>query len=512
MTRASARPGFLARLGIRLALGAALAGAIGPAMGQITISQVSENGEHTQLLAYVSPGIVAREHGPVFEAALADRPLKVVGAAPVDPSGGLSMILAVDISQSMRHVGFDRVRGELGSVLAQLPATSRAALLTIGALVRIPVDFGPVQKVADEIARLMPDEPDTALNDALIQAQSLAARDAAQAPLRHVVLLVTDGVDDDKKAIGSREMLAAVGKGGIPIYAVALTRAAEWRQQQAGLAPFAEVVRASGGMFLQSRPEDLRATLQNLLGKALDADVVTIDCTGCRRDGELRKLLVREKLAAGESVAERDLALFPQAGRVEVAADSAPASSPATTESARSRWGWDFNVDVNVAEVLKYLAVIMTLLLGGGGLYAHKHPEQVRELWAFVIRRGPDGSTGVDRPDDKKTVASAADKASSFDLTVDVSEVGRMQVTVGAQEIVLGRDKAVDIVVPAKDAKASARHAALYAQKGVVMLRDLGSLNGTFLNGTRIVSPEPVHDRDVVGIGTTDVRVYFGRL
>jgi len=43
-----------------------------------------------------------------------------------------------------------------------------------------------------------------------------------------------------------------------------------------------------------------------------------------------------------------------------------------------------------------------------------------------------------------------------------------------------------------------------------VMLRDMGSTNGTYLNGTRIVRPEPIQDRDLVRVGRTEIRVYLG--
>ena len=95
-------------------------------------------------------------------------------------------------------------------------------------------------------------------------------------------------------------------------------------------------------------------------------------------------------------------------------------------------------------------------------------------------------------------------------VTVDVAGQGRIRLTI-SRDAVLGRSKDADVCVE-RDAEASSRHAALYFQGAVLMLRDLGSSNGTFLNGTRVRQPERVDDGDVVLVGRTEVRVYMGRI
>ena len=77
-----------------------------------------------------------------------------------------------------------------------------------------------------------------------------------------------------------------------------------------------------------------------------------------------------------------------------------------------------------------------------------------------------------------------------------------------ASELVLGRAKTAAVPIE-RDSEASTRHAALTIANGALIVRDLASANGTYLNGTRIVRPEPLHDRDVVLVGRTEVRVYL---
>jgi hypothetical protein len=64
----------------------------------------------------------------------------------------------------------------------------------------------------------------------------------------------------------------------------------------------------------------------------------------------------------------------------------------------------------------------------------------------------------------------------------------------------LGRTEANDVALP--DAKVSRRHAVIHRQgPSELWLADLGSRNGTFLNGTRILVPTLLSDQDRIEIG-----------
>lgn len=70
--------------------------------------------------------------------------------------------------------------------------------------------------------------------------------------------------------------------------------------------------------------------------------------------------------------------------------------------------------------------------------------------------------------------------------------------------LVLGRTADNDVVVP--DPAASSRHCELAVEEGVLLLRDLGSSNGTLVNGQR-VTIVTLNDGDVVRIGQTQGRI-----
>jgi pSer/pThr/pTyr-binding forkhead associated (FHA) protein len=70
--------------------------------------------------------------------------------------------------------------------------------------------------------------------------------------------------------------------------------------------------------------------------------------------------------------------------------------------------------------------------------------------------------------------------------------------------VTIGRSPQTDI--PIDDRFASGRHARIYERDGFAYLEDMGSTNGTYLNGKRLESPELLRTEDRIRIGDTQFR------
>ena len=69
-------------------------------------------------------------------------------------------------------------------------------------------------------------------------------------------------------------------------------------------------------------------------------------------------------------------------------------------------------------------------------------------------------------------------------------------------DMVLGRGDRAEIRL--EDPFASARHARVYEQGNIVVIEDLGSTNGTYLNEELLETPRPLHPGDRVRIGDSE--------
>ena len=72
-------------------------------------------------------------------------------------------------------------------------------------------------------------------------------------------------------------------------------------------------------------------------------------------------------------------------------------------------------------------------------------------------------------------------------------------------QLTIGRGDQNDIAITT-DEYASARHARFEPRQDGVWVQDLGSTNGTYLNGTRLDRPRRLSRGDIVRVGETDLR------
>ncbi len=108
------------------------------------------------------------------------------------------------------------------------------------------------------------------------------------------------------------------------------------------------------------------------------------------------------------------------------------------------------------------------------------------------------------RPKAPEGSSRADGTAGGSELVVRDSEIlapgTRFSLADGATSI--GRSSTSDIVLRSDD-YASGRHARITRHGGLLYVEDLGSTNGTFVNGRKTVGATPIRDGDAVRVGST---------
>jgi hypothetical protein len=84
-------------------------------------------------------------------------------------------------------------------------------------------------------------------------------------------------------------------------------------------------------------------------------------------------------------------------------------------------------------------------------------------------------------------------------LTVQRGPQRGQRSSVAKGSIILGRVAGSDVVI--SDPEVSRRHASITWERGQPVIRDLGSTNGTFVNGVRLTGPQALRDGDTIGLG-----------
>ena len=94
-------------------------------------------------------------------------------------------------------------------------------------------------------------------------------------------------------------------------------------------------------------------------------------------------------------------------------------------------------------------------------------------------------------------------------LTLDERNDACKNVRLGARAV-LGRSTEVDIALEHKDI--SREHACIEQREGMFFISDMGSTNGTFVNGSRLDTAVALQQGDEIRIGNVVLRFHDRRL
>jgi len=123
------------------------------------------------------------------------------------------------------------------------------------------------------------------------------------------------------------------------------------------------------------------------------------------------------------------------------------------------------------------------------------------------LRKIPDDEPYVPGQGGKGRGAYARRASGTPELVVEDSEIlapeTRFELRDG--ETSVGRSSGSNIVLKSDD-YASGRHAQLTRHGGLLYVEDLGSTNGTFVNGRKTVGATPLRNGDTVRVGSTTFR------
>jgi hypothetical protein len=133
-------------------------------------------------------------------------------------------------------------------------------------------------------------------------------------------------------------------------------------------------------------------------------------------------------------------------------------------------------------------------------------------LYLFIWRIVRTASRDLRLPQDTMMLAAAPGG-----LAVTAPKVGRLivdespsleqgsSVELDSRALIVGRADSNDLALTG-DEYASSRHARIEPRRDGIWVHDLGSTNGTYVNGIRIDRPRRLAPGDVVRVGETDLR------
>ena len=155
------------------------------------------------------------------------------------------------------------------------------------------------------------------------------------------------------------------------------------------------------------------------------------------------------------------------------------------------------NVDVDEALLILKVAFIVLLYLF---------------IWRIVrsatreLRSAPVAESVIMQPTDATSLGLAPlSRAKLVVVKSPALETGE-EIPVESMPVAIGRGGQNEVPLDG-DEFASAEHARFEARRDGLWVEDVGSTNGTFVNGARVTTPRRLSGGDIVRVGQTDLKV-----
>ena len=414
---------------------------------------------------------------------------------------GVAYIFLVDVSKSLKPDQFAQIRNALLQWTEKMETKDRAGIVTFGESVKTTQDF-TVDKAAlkTKIGELAITDVHTRLSEGLIRALDLGRRDDADLPRRRVIVTLTDGIADAAGGSTHEDTMARIKEEPVPIYAIGFAAASvSASDKDKGFKALGAFAHASGGSFIAAGAMPLDKIYAELRGNIHEANLLMLECATCPGDG--RAYPLRVKLQAGNRVltASSDVRLVPAAAPpVAAPASATVASAPAPAKPPQISlplWQW-------LAGGTGIIAVL--------GLFLFRRKKPVPEQQPAVPDPAPEvrAVPAIDVPAELATTAMPkVQPGFPIQLTaVCGAQRGRQWLTEVATETVIGRAANCAVVID-DDSEVSSRNSVLSTDGGLLFVEDLGSTNGTSVNGTAIAGRRRVGDGDLILVGRTELRL-----
>jgi hypothetical protein len=93
----------------------------------------------------------------------------------------------------------------------------------------------------------------------------------------------------------------------------------------------------------------------------------------------------------------------------------------------------------------------------------------------------------------------------SYKLVILKGRSASQAIPIGAGASTLGRQPGCEVTL--KSSQVSRKHCQIFEKDGQLQVKDLGSSNGTFVNGKKIEDVHPLEQGDILALGTIEFRI-----
>ncbi len=427
-----------------------------------------------------------------------------------DKSGeGVGYVFLVDISRSISSGQFDQMKAAITLWVDKMRDNDRSAIISFGEKVTTVQDYtADKNALKNGVKTLAIKDNKTQLHLGIAKAIELSHRIDSNLPSRRVIVMLSDGEDDFPGGMTHDEVLAAMKEDRVPVYAIGFSQ--QGKKGDANLKTLGEFARTSGGEFFNGNGAELGKLYESIQQKVLKSFLVKLDATKATADGKSYRLQLTFN-SAGKSMTDGlDLRMLSPTG--------------ATLEKTPPKpWYDNWYKKITVWEYSAagcFLFLIIALFIRSrqkkaARLIAEEEERKrvVADQEATEKKAAAEAAVRAEEEkrklDEQLTVKKAAAPGLKMKLSVLGSSGDRRDYGINLSgRAFIGRSSECDLAIR-DDEEISKRHCELTIEDGYVMISDLNSTNGTFVNGVPVKTGHRLKSGDLLLLGRTELRITF---
>jgi len=433
---------------------------------------------------------------------LSNQVLGVTNAQPFSQSGeGVGYIMLVDVSKSVRADFFGKNLSALTRWIDRLADNDRLAILSFGDAVNQVSDFSNNKEdLKLKLATLHPTDAHTALHDALIKGIQLGKRFDKNIPVRRVIIVLSDGLDDLLGGPVRDEVSEHLKIDRIPLYVIGQDTAPVPGHLKVGIETLGRFARESGGEYLSAANRPLETVYADLFERIRSVYVLQLNCVACIGDGSVKRLQLTAQFGGVALSDGSDVRVLPS--ELMQQSETITASVPTQLSDNLSVWArllsldpaWKVGIGVMLLILIFISAYITKKLVKR---FSKKSPHSALPVSYSIQQDVNARMMNLDNEPPRKCLLL---------LQINGINQGQQYLIDIRDEIIIGRSPHADVTVLG-DSLISSQHCIIIRRENGLYVRDLNSTNGTGINGVAITGDTRIHNSDELYLGATRLQV-----
>ena len=415
-----------------------------------------------------------------------------------DTKEGSAYIFLFDVSGSLSSDRFEKLRAATKNWCQKMGENDRMAIMTFGNEVKTPLDFSAdkaqINSVVDSLSN---SDGETRLYDAVCEGLKLSEKRGDDIPKRKVIILLSDGKNDVSGGSGRDDVIDLTKKHMIPVYSLCTAA----KNSNSGSSFMNELCELSHGMFFNISETGIDEVYNRAYERLMNAYIIDFKYPSSKTDGKMHNLTISVIENGTEFSDTRELYMEKPTESIIPAAANVAASEEENSNMngiPKTTLLIFIIIGVVILAAIVGVAALMVVLNGKKKTQGHMPPPPV-----YPPANNPAASD--------RTVAlggsAAAPKPQSGGPKFTLSELnGNGVFTADASDrIVIGRKSDCNIIL--KDSQVSGHHCSVTRRGGSFYVTDMGSTNGTIVNGIQISSETELKSGDLIMLGTKEYKV-----